>query len=106
MKISHREGRIADVDPPNPANETADDRFTIADFGWVSVFGGIAEGQRIMTELGAEGTEPTHILIRRDDTHSREGNESYARIYLENEYGEGGYVVVNGDGSVGRVTGP
>lgn len=88
------------------AKVAPDDRFRLGDFDWASVYGGISVGQQIMAEAGAAGTEPTHILIRRDSTHSREGNESYARIYLRNAYDESGYVVVYGDGSIGRVTGP
>lgn len=100
-------GRIADIDPPESANETADERFTLADFDWVSVYNGIAEGQRIMAEIGAEDTEPTHILIQRNSIHSsNDGTEAYARIYLSNVYDEGGYVVVYADGSIGGVTGP
>lgn len=79
---------------------------TLKDLDWVSVYGGIDEAQRIMAEAGAEGTEPTHILIRRDSTHSREPNETYARIYLRNAYDESGYVVVYGDGTIGRVSEP
>lgn len=107
VHVSVREGRIADIDPPESANETADERFTLADFDWVSVYNGIAEGQRIMTENGAADTEPTHILIERNSIHSSgKGTEAYARIYLSNVYDEGGYVVVHADGSIGRVTGP
>lgn len=106
VSVAHREGRIAEVEAPEAAKVAPDDRFRLGDFDWASVYGGISVGQQIMAEAGAAGTEPTHILIRRDSTHSREGNESYARIYLRNAYDESGYVVVYGDGSIGRVTGP
>ena len=106
VSMTYREGRLADVEAPESTKASADERFSLDDLDWVSVYGSITTAQQIMADAGAEETEPSHIIMRRDDIHSTEGNETFARIYLSNVLDEGGYVVVYGDGSIGRVSGP
>lgn len=98
VEVTHSDGRVARIAPADPTKVDPGQRFTINDVDWEATFAMIAEGQRIMTEAGAEGTEPTHIIIECDDT-----DVPYFRVYLKNEYDEGGYLEVDANGSIVRT---
>lgn len=98
VEVTHSDGRVARIAPADPTKVDPGQRFTINDVDWEATFAMIAEGQRIMAEAGAEGTEPTHIIIERDDT-----DVPYFRVYLKNEYDEGGYLEVDANGSIVRT---
>lgn len=98
VEVTHSDGRVARIAPADPTKVDSGRRFTINDVDWEATFAMIAEGQPIMAEAGAEGTEPTHIIIERDDT-----DVPYFRVYLKNEYDEGGYLEVDANGSIVRT---
>lgn len=98
VEVTHSDGRVARIAPADPTKVDSGRRFTINDVDWEATFAMIAEGQPIMAEAGAEGTEPTHIIIERDDT-----DVPYFRVYLKNEYDEGGYLEVEANGSIVRT---
>lgn len=106
IRIVERAGRLVTIQDPEPVKVSPEQRFVLDDFDWGRVYGMIAEGRRIMAGEGSPDMQPSHILIQRGDTPSREGDDAYARIYLKNQYQESGYLEVYGDGTIGRLSAP
>lgn len=104
--VDFREGLVHGVDEPEKGRVSPDEVFRFDDINWAMVPRLIFQGQGIMAESGVGSTEPTHIIIERTSGVFDDDRTLYIRVYLKNEFDEGGYVEFHTDGSIKRISGP
>ncbi len=103
MRVSFTNGQVSDIVITSAPPKASSAGFRLGEVEWSTFFDQLPAAQAAIAEAGIPDASVNHLTVEKDAGGS---GELTARVYLRNEAGQSGSVVLTTEGKIQRVYGP